>query len=260
MADIIASPADDLRRVLLRFKDMGDGTHAEVYYIGGMAGGGLGGTSDATAANQAQEISLLGVLRDSLATAAGQAQLAALLTGVTANQMTEGTLLGSAVEAAPANDTASSGLNGRMQRLAQRLTSLMSQLPTTLGIKAAAASLSVVPASDAIFPVGYVPVLPVPTGVATTALVLKNAAGSLFGLSATAGATAGYLMLVDAATTPAAGAVAPKRVWQLAAGQTLEVGFPMPLKMVSGAVLLFSSTGPYTYTASNAAFMAGECS
>ncbi|TIN10377.1 hypothetical protein [Mesorhizobium sp.] len=37
----------------------------------------------------------------------------------------EATLIGAVTEAAPASDTASSGLNGRLQRIAQRLTSLL---------------------------------------------------------------------------------------------------------------------------------------
>lgn len=65
-----------------------------------------------------------------------------------ANQSTELTRLGDVVEAAPASDTASSGLNGRLQRIAQRLTSLIAQLPASLGAQVGSASLSVVPASD----------------------------------------------------------------------------------------------------------------
>jgi hypothetical protein len=41
--------------------------------------------------------------------------------------------IGSVTETAPASDTASSGLNGRLQRIAQRLTSLIALLPTALG-------------------------------------------------------------------------------------------------------------------------------
>lgn len=62
--------------------------------------------------------------------------------------------LGSLTETAPANDTASSGLNGRLQRIAQRLTSLIALLPSSLGAKTGANSLSVVPASDAIATTG----------------------------------------------------------------------------------------------------------
>lgn len=52
--------------------------------------------------------------------------------------------LGSLTETAPASDTASSGLNGRLQRIAQRLTSLIALLPASLGSKAASASLSTI--------------------------------------------------------------------------------------------------------------------
>lgn len=56
--------------------------------------------------------------------------------------------LGIITETAPATDTASSGLNGRLQRVAQRITSLIAQIPATLGAKTAAASLSVTTATD----------------------------------------------------------------------------------------------------------------
>lgn len=42
-------------------------------------------------------------------------------------------LIGVVTETAPATDTASSGLNGRLQRIAQRLTSLIALLPAALG-------------------------------------------------------------------------------------------------------------------------------
>lgn len=57
-----------------------------------------------------------------------------------------GTQVGSVTETAPASDTASSGLNGRLQRIAQRITSLIALLPASLGPKAATASLSTVSA------------------------------------------------------------------------------------------------------------------
>jgi hypothetical protein len=56
--------------------------------------------------------------------------------------------IGIVTETAPASDTASSGLNGRLQRVAQRLTSLIALLPTSLGAKTAAASLAVTTATD----------------------------------------------------------------------------------------------------------------
>lgn len=65
-----------------------------------------------------------------------------------AKQDAQAALTGAVTEAAPASDTASSGLNGRLQRIAQRITSLIALLPTSLGQKAMAASLAVTIASD----------------------------------------------------------------------------------------------------------------
>lgn len=72
-----------------------------------------------------------------------------------AKQDAEAILIGAVNETAPATDIASSGLNGRLQRIAQRITSLIALLPTTLGQQLSAASLAVVPASD------YIPKAPV---------------------------------------------------------------------------------------------------
>ena len=55
---------------------------------------------------------------------------------------------GALTETAPASDTASSGLNGRLQRVAQRLTSLIALLPASLGQKSMANGLAVTVASD----------------------------------------------------------------------------------------------------------------
>lgn len=56
--------------------------------------------------------------------------------------------VGTITETAPATDTASSGLNGRLQRIAQRLTSLIALLPASLGSKADAASLAVTQSTE----------------------------------------------------------------------------------------------------------------
>lgn len=60
--------------------------------------------------------------------------------GATAN----GVLIGAVNETAPATDTAPSGLNGRIQRIAQRITSLIALVPAALGRLAAASSFAVV--------------------------------------------------------------------------------------------------------------------
>ncbi len=67
-----------------------------------------------------------------------------------ANQVTTNTQIGTINETAPANDTASSGLNGRLQRIAQRLTTLIGLFPSSLGAKTAANSLAVTLSTDGV--------------------------------------------------------------------------------------------------------------
>lgn len=60
-------------------------------------------------------------------------------TGTTAtNTTTTNTRVGDVTETAPATDTASSGLNGRLQRVAQRLTSLIAFFSSDFGVSSAA--------------------------------------------------------------------------------------------------------------------------
>jgi hypothetical protein len=86
--------------------------------------------------------SLIALLPGSLGAKAASASLAVTL----ATDDVTLARLGTVTETAPASDTASSGLNGRLQRVAQRLTSLIALLPASLGQKAGSASLSVVDA------------------------------------------------------------------------------------------------------------------
>jgi hypothetical protein len=76
----------------------------------------------------------------------------------TLNLSTDGleAALGIITETAPASDTASSGLNGRLQRIAQRLTSLIALLPASLGSKAAASSFAVTDSTEDIARIGIV--------------------------------------------------------------------------------------------------------
>lgn len=80
-------------------------------------------------------------------------------------------LQGSLTETAPATDTASSGLNGRLQRVSQRLTSLIALIPTALG---AGGGLKV-DGSGTALPVSA-SALPLPTGASTeTTLAAQSA-------------------------------------------------------------------------------------
>lgn len=109
--------------------------------------------------------------------------------------------LGALTETAPATDTASSGLNGRLQRIAQRLTSLIALVPTSLGTKTAANSLAVTLASDGQFVTSI--------GTSSSAVVANGAAGDV----------SGYLRTIkDAATDTTT--VSPVKIDQTTPGTT----------------------------------------
>jgi hypothetical protein len=74
-----------------------------------------------------------------------------------AKQDAEAVLIGAVNETAPVTDTASSGLNGRLQRLALLISNLASRWPAALGQALGAESFPVVPASDYVPPASAVP-------------------------------------------------------------------------------------------------------
>ncbi len=106
---------------------------------------------DATTANRAViDSSGNQAVKDAALIALLPASLGAKLTAasLSATIATDDAVLGALTETAPATDTASSGHNGRLQRIAQRLTSLIALLPTALGQGTMAQSLRVVLPSD----------------------------------------------------------------------------------------------------------------
>lgn len=118
----------------------------------------------ATAANQGTELTFLSAI---------QAQLVSngSVGATAANQVTEQGLTGSLTETAPGTDTASSGLNGRLQRIAQRLTSLIALLPAALG---AGGGLKVDGSGTALPVSGTVTATPVKASTANTPSILTS--------------------------------------------------------------------------------------
>lgn len=108
--------------------------------------------SDPTAYTDGQQAQVRMGSDGKLLTTASVTGLPAALGATTMSASTSVTIatddarIGIVTETAPATDTASSGLNGRLQRIAQRITSLIALLPASLGIKAPATSFSVVQA------------------------------------------------------------------------------------------------------------------
>jgi len=69
---------------------------------------------------------------------------------------------------------------------------------------------------------------------------------------------AGWFMLFDAIIRPADGAVSPAAAWKVNADQTIDFEHMHPIECNTGAIIVFSTTGPYTLTASATAFIVGK--
>lgn len=99
---------------------------------------------------------------------------------------------------------------------------------------------------------------PQATTVAASSLVLKASAGNLYGYNVVTGASAGYLMIFNATTAPADGTVTPTLCIPIAANTGVDRQFAKPKRFTTGITMVFSTTGPFTKTASATAFLEGE--
>jgi len=98
------------------------------------------------------------------------------------------------------------------------------------------------------------------TSAAASSLVAKASAGSVVSISGSA-ASGSYIMLFNATTAPADGAVTPLKCWgpMAAAGPfVFSWGVGPVLAMSTGATVVSSSTGCFTKTAVNAPFISVE--
>lgn len=103
-------------------------------------------------------------------------------------------------------------------------------------------------------------ITPVVSGAAEGTHVLKGGAGNLYSVYATAGATAGFLMVFNATAAPGDGAVTPIQCIQVPANTTQGVSFnPGPPEVyATGISVAFSTTGCFTKTVSATAFFHGS--
>lgn len=101
-------------------------------------------------------------------------------------------------------------------------------------------------------------ITPVVSTAAEGSRVIKASAGNLYSVDVTAGATSGYVMLFNATSAPADGAVTPLYCWPLGANQSMARSFNSPPAVFStGITAVFSTTGCFTKTASATAFISG---
>ena len=102
-------------------------------------------------------------------------------------------------------------------------------------------------------------ITPVVSSAAEGSHVLKASAGNLYGLSATSGASAGYVMVFNATSAPADGAVTPIFCYSIPATSSLGSDYSgAPAVFATGITIVFSTTGCFTKTISATAFFAGS--
>ncbi len=96
------------------------------------------------------------------------------------------------------------------------------------------------------------------TSAAASSLVLKASAANLYRVVVTSGASAGYVMIFNATSAPADGAVTPVDCRAIAANASLSISYAdAPARLTTGATVVFSTTGCFTKTASATAFITG---
>lgn len=98
-------------------------------------------------------------------------------------------------------------------------------------------------------------IVPTATSAVASVLVVKASAGNLYEWRVTSGASAGYVMLFNATAAPADGAVTPVDCVVVAANATVGSGTIIPERYSTGIVVVFSTTGCFTKTASATAYI-----
>jgi|GEM_PF-2063984 hypothetical protein len=136
-------------------------------------------------------------------------------------------------------------------------------IPTlpALGQTTATGSLPAVLANDSALPLPA-PIYPISSTSAESGRILSSVGASIASLSVVIGASSGYVMLFDAISIPADGAVTPKWCQYVVSdgtsGNLVQQWAPgPPLQFANGIVVVFSTSGPFTKMASaTAAFSA----
>lgn len=101
-------------------------------------------------------------------------------------------------------------------------------------------------------------IAPITSGAAEGSKVFKASAGNLYAYQVTTGAAAGYVMLFNATSAPADGAVTPVKCVSVAAGSTVGVSMNPPEYFSTGVTAVFSTTGCFTKTVSATATFSGD--
>lgn len=100
-------------------------------------------------------------------------------------------------------------------------------------------------------------IAPAVTGGVAGSLVLKASAGNLYSWRVTSGASAGYVLVFNATSAPADGAVKPADCVAVAANSTVDHVATIPERYSTGITLVFSTTGCFVKTLSATAYIRG---
>lgn len=106
-------------------------------------------------------------------------------------------------------------------------------------------------------------IAPVKSTAAESSHVLKASPGNLYSLTTSVGATSGWVLVFDATSAPADGAVTPAWWFPIISDGTRGaisaswLSGP-PLNFATGITAVFSTTGPFTKTASSTAAFTAE--
>jgi hypothetical protein len=107
-------------------------------------------------------------------------------------------------------------------------------------------------------PAPTVAITPVVSSAAESSKIFKASAGNLYAYQVTTGALAGYVMIFNATSAPADGAVTPIKCVAVPAGATVGVSNNPPEAFSTGITAVFSTTGCFTKTASATAMFSGD--
>lgn len=93
--------------------------------------------------------------------------------------------------------------------------------------------------------------------------IIKSSAGQLYSFNVSADSTlsaaAWWIMIYNATTAPADGAITPAKCYAMTLGTTsYSAAFPSPVPFATGITIGVSTTGCFTKTASTHAFISGD--
>jgi hypothetical protein len=139
------------------------------------------------------------------------------------------------------------GVSSPFEQLASSIRSILQEM-TPWQVQAAVSAI--------------LPALPVMSSATESSHVMKSIPGALIAITVTIGAVSGWALVFDAIAAPSDGTVTP--IWWLPVDSNGTNGYltfswaDCPLKFVNGCIAVFSTTGPFTKTASATAAFSGQ--